>query len=298
MNFPSSPEKAPLHPASTFARMQAEDLSALGINLNFSPVVDLKPEHRLNRLDLHTRIDLRAIASDPQTVSEVALEYCKGLNAGGIMPTLKHFPGLASVNADTHFHLGVATHSLKELKEQDWPPFQNILTSTEAFVMLGHVLVPEVDETYPASLSRKLIQKVLRRDWGFDGVLITDDFSMGAIVSTPGGVESASVRALNAGVDLILIAYDGELYYPAMLALLKAESRGELAEGFLDQSEARLTKIENLKKGEPNENGVDRPLSDAELTGRERQDAFRKSLLRKPEKRALRSGLGPSSLRS
>jgi beta-N-acetylhexosaminidase len=214
------------------------------------------------------------------------------------MPTLKHFPGLASVYADTHFHLGSPTRSLKELKEQDWQPFQRILASTDAFLMLGHVRVPEVDEIYPASISRRLIQKILRREWGFDGVLITDDFSMGAIYSGPGGVASAAPRALNAGVDLILIAYDGDLYYPAMKSLLGAYSRGELAQGFLDQSEARLARTENLRKGETHESVVDSPLNDARVTGRERQDAYRKSLLRQPEKRAFGSGMGPSGLGS
>ena len=257
-----------------FARSQAEDLRSLGVNLNFSPVVDLKPLGPRSRGDLHTRIDLRAISSDPETVAEVALEYCGTLKAEGVMPTLKHFPGLASVKIDTHLSLGFASRSLSELQQSDWRPFQKVLANTDAFLMLGHVMVPELDSEFPASLSRKLVQKTLRRDWGYRGVLITDDFSMGPIVAGKGGVGAATLQALNAGVDLLLISYDSDLYYPAMLSLMAAEGKGQVAEGFLELSEARLALASGLIKKSDSHHQVANILAkEIEFTGHRIQDA-------------------------
>lgn len=225
-----------------YARIQAEDLSGLGVNLNFSPVIDLKTPGPAGVMDFYSRIDQRAISADPEAVTRVALAYAQGLKRGGVMPTLKHFPGLGSVGTDTHFYAGHARRSLQEMTDLDLKPFREILANTEAFLMLGHVLVPELDAEYPASLSRQVVQKFLRREWGFQGVVITDDLAMGPTSGRPGGVGPAAVRALNAGVDLLLLAQDPGLYYPVMAALLGAEGKGELASGFLEISEGRLAR--------------------------------------------------------
>lgn len=226
-----------------FVRMQAEDLLSLGVNVNFSPVVDLKPKGRAGILDFNSRIDLRGISPDPETVTQVGLAYSRFLKQHGVMPTLKHFPGLSSLDTDTHLQKGRIKLSFEELAEKDLKPFREILHSTETFLMLGHVVIPDLDPEFPASLSRSVVQKLLRREWNFQGVIVTDDMTMGAIVRAPGGIGPAAVRSLNAGVDLLLFTRQPSLYYSAMRETLRAQRRGELALGFLEQSECRLAKI-------------------------------------------------------
>jgi beta-N-acetylhexosaminidase len=209
-----------------YAATQGRGLADLGVNLNFSPVVDL--DHGVhNPGDAYTRIGTRAISSDPAVVAEAASTYCSGLAAVGVLCTLKHFPGLGRVFEDTHQNEGVLTQSRAELEATDWVPFR-ALAKAGAAVMVGHVRLPAVDPAQPVSTSAVAINGLLRDTWGFDGLIVTDDLCMGAIYSGRDGIAKASVRALNAGVDLLLISWDGEQVYPVLAALLTAVERSKL----------------------------------------------------------------------
>ncbi len=203
------------------ASLQALELSNLGVNLNLSPVVDLKNKKEEMPFDAHTQVWKRAISEDPETVAHVALLYSQILEQHGVTPTLKHFPGLGKVKEDTHLVDARLETDLKTLEAQDWKPFRKVLEQTSAFLMVGHATLVAVDSENPVSVSQKVIQNVIRQQWGFKGTIITDDFTMGPIFSRPGGVGKATQDALNAGVDLILISYDEQLYYDAMYALIK-----------------------------------------------------------------------------
>ena len=207
-----------------YAATQAIQLAGLGINLNLSPVVDLKTDRLSHKLNIHSRIDQRAISADARTVTQVAGIYCKALLDHGVRPTLKHFPGLGSVSEETHFTPGTLDGSRDFLERNDWLPFREIVARTDPFIMLGHVRVPAVDPALPASLSPKIITDIIRNEWKFDGVLITDDLNMGAIAGRPEGIGKSAVRALNAGADLILLSYDGRQYYNVMYELIKGRS--------------------------------------------------------------------------
>jgi len=222
-----------------YAAAQARDLAGLGVNLNLAPVVDL--DHGIaNPGDRLTRISTRAIARDPRIVSEVADTYCLQLSMNGVRCTLKHFPGLGRVFEDTHLHTADLVAPLGELEGSDWLPFRTLMRRGDVVVMLGHARLAALDRDRPVSFSRPVVHGLLRMDWGYDGVLITDDFSMGAVTRSPEGIAGGSVEALNAGVDLILVSYDPDQYFVVMYALIDAIRTGTLRENALAQSSRRL----------------------------------------------------------
>ena len=238
---------APIESVSrTYGREQGEGLSSLGVNLNFSPVVDIDHEVQ-NPADRFTRISTRALSDDPVVVATAAGAYCQGLADFGVRCTLKHFPGIGRVFNDTHVEQAVLSASPEQLRETDWLPFRQLAGSRPApWIMLSHVMVSQVDPDQPASTSDAVVQDLLREQWGFDGVLITDDLCMRAIHDAPGGVGQAAVDALNAGVDILLISYDPDQYYPAMYALLLAQRDGRLNNERLRQSGRRLSSQDTI----------------------------------------------------
>lgn len=222
---------------AAYATQQGKGLAALGVNLNFAPVVDLDFGVR-NPNDAYTRISDRAIAADAGVVSEVAGWYCDGLAAQNVQCTLKHFPGLGRVFDDTHMSEATLRATADELEAADWIPFRRSLGRSSHVLMVGHVRLPALDAAEPVSTSQRAINGLLRERWGYDGIVITDDLCMGAISNTAGGMAQAGIRALNAGVDLLLINWDGEQIYPVLAALLSAQS--ELNHERLQRSADRL----------------------------------------------------------
>jgi beta-N-acetylhexosaminidase len=228
-----------------FAFRQGRELADIGVNLNFAPVVDLN--HRVvNPGDLLTRIHERAISSDPHVVTDVANHYCAALWQAGVRCTLKHFPGLGRVYEDTHRESANLSADTTELVATDWVPFRALMPGTHAFTMLGHVRLTAIDRERPASFSRPVVAGLLRGDWNSDGILVTDDFCMAAVTDSREGIGAASVAALNAGVDLILVSYDSDQYYPVMHALLKADAEGRLRRDALRDSDRRLAGVSPL----------------------------------------------------
>lgn len=226
----------------TFATEQGQALAGLGFNLNFSPVVDIN-HNIVNEDDRYTRIFQRAISDDPHVVTAVAADYCTALLQTGIHCTLKHFPGLGRVVEDTHLNDADLTTPVETLAAHDWMPFRALMHDAGAVTMLGHARLTAIDKTTPASFSKAVVSDLLRGEWNHDGVLITDDFNMSPAYASDGGIGGAVVLALNAGVDLILISYDGDQFYPAMHALLRADAAGLLQREQLARSDRRLGRM-------------------------------------------------------
>jgi len=224
-----------------YAAAQARDLADLGVNVNLAPVVDLD-YGIVNPSDRLTRISTRAISADPQIVTEVAEDYCAQLSHHGVRCTLKHFPGLGHVIADTHLESADLAVSPGELAGTDWLPFRSLMRRPDIVVMLGHARLTAVDAARPVSFSPPVVRGLLRTEWGYDGLLLTDDFSMGAVTGSAEGIGGGSVEALNAGVDLILVSYDPDQFYMVMYALISAARAGVLRTDVLDQSDQRLAR--------------------------------------------------------
>jgi beta-N-acetylhexosaminidase len=173
----------------------------------------------------------------------VAGWYCDTLASFNIICTLKHFPGLGRVMHDTHVSQGRIKASETQLELSDWVPFRQLMGRPGVATMIGHVRISDVDNTTPASYSDAVINGVLRSRWhGNRSLLITDDFSMGAIIRSKDGVGGAAVRALNAGVDLVLLR-DMEKYYDTVMsALIEADSDGDIDRKRERRSRVRISK--------------------------------------------------------
>ena len=205
-----------------YAMVQAAELKRIGVTLNLAPVVDLKLNPN-NRDDGETRLRTRAIAADPYLVAKVAEWYCDAMATSGIMCTLKHFPGLGRVSRDTHVAMGDISASEGQLELNDWVPFRRVMNKANVATMLGHVRVSAIDKDTPASYSMPVIKTLMREQWAYDGLLITDDFSMGAITHSRSGIGGAAIKALNAGADLVLISFLEQHFDTVMTALLDAD---------------------------------------------------------------------------
>ena len=199
---------------NTYARAQAEELKHIGVNLNFSPIVDLKFNKEPSAFDFYSRIYNRAISEDPKKVAFVAELYSKKLLEYKIIPTLKHFPGLGRVSEDTHFFNASLTSTLVELEKSDLIPFLRIAHTVEyPFIMLSHSTVTSLDSKKPISISEKAIQEYIRPRFPITTVLSTDDMNMGPMMYAKGGIGASAVTGINAGLDILLISYDGEQIY-------------------------------------------------------------------------------------
>lgn len=224
--------------AYRYGLAQGAGLAELGVNMNFGPVVDLLPRHPPPDT-LLTNLPARAIAAQPDEVIRIASAYLAGLSHSGVHGTLKHFPGLARVHEDTHL---LATH-LRETPAQlaeDWRPFR-ALAAVSGTIMLGHVTLDAIDPDHAASHSEAVVAGLLRHDWGYDGLLITDDLNMGAVYAR--GLGKTTVEALAAGVDLLLVSYDPDQYYRALHAAVAGWRAGAIPEERLLASQRRLDRF-------------------------------------------------------
>ena len=219
------------------AKAIGETLAGLGIDLDLAPVVDLdvNPTNPIiGALD-------RSFSADPTVVTSMGLAYLRGLHDAGVAGALKHFPGHGSSTADTHLGWVDVT---KTWTDMELVPFRDIIArDTPDAVLVAHVFDANLDPTYPASLSSAVIDGMLRRDLGFDGVVITDDLQMGAIRQEY-GYATAVERAILAGADVLTIANE-QVYEPGIVTttidiIEAAVTAGRIDEARIDASWRRI----------------------------------------------------------
>ncbi len=229
-----------------YARRQGQALASLGVTVNFAPVVDVDFGIR-NPRDAHTRIGRRALGQNPAAIAEAASWYCDGLRATGVVCTRKHFPGLGRVKADTHVAQATLDGAVSQLATTDWVPYaQSEDAVTPDWTMLGHVRMNALDPDTPASASKPVVD-LLRNELNISGIVITDDFSMGAIQKSKLGPGGAAVAAINAGVDVILVSFYPRSIYVVLDALLAADRDGGLDVAQVDQSRRRLERADEQR---------------------------------------------------
>jgi beta-N-acetylhexosaminidase len=206
---------------SLWCRM-GDALGALGIDVDFAPVVDLDDGPPVNA------IGPRSYGTDPAIVSRCALAVLEGLAAAGVRGCLKHFPGLGDTDLDTHRALAVSPATAEQLWETHAAPFGE-LTPLAPLIMTAHAHYPAVDpgEPCPATFSSTLLGDWLRRRLGFGGVVVSDDLQMGALEIEP-RVEDRTRRALEAGVDLLLFCRDLDAPRRARDELARRTARGDI----------------------------------------------------------------------
>jgi beta-N-acetylhexosaminidase len=184
--------------AERFARALASELKAVGVTLDFTPVLDIQTNAK------NTVIGDRALANNAADVARFGSAIVRVLQAEGIAACGKHFPGHGDTIADSHHELPLIEHPPERLREVEFLPFRAAIDAGVATLMTGHVFVPALDEERPGTLSTRIVTDILRHELKFDGVIFTDDMEMKAI-ATEHTVPAAAVMAIEAGCDGVLI---------------------------------------------------------------------------------------------
>ncbi len=201
----------------------AQELLALGINLNLAPVVDV------NNNPANPVIGVRSYGADPAPVAELGAAAITGYQAGGVMATAKHFPGHGDTSVDSHLALPVIPHDRARLEAVELVPFQRAIAAGVGAIMTAHVCFPAVEPEpgLPATLSRRVLTGLLRAELGFRGLILTDCLEMHAIARGI-GVAEAAVRAIIAGADLVLVSHTWEVQREAIAAVREAIASGRI----------------------------------------------------------------------
>lgn len=211
-------------------------LKDLGFNVDFAPVADIFTNSS------NTVIGDRAFGSTAEIVSEMVSMCTRGLQDAGVRATLKHFPGHGDTAEDSHSGYASSYKNLDELRQCELLPFKAGISADVSLVMVGHISLPNIlDSQLPASLSSSIVSDLLREELGFDGVIITDALNMGAISTNYTSTEAA-IRAVEAGVDMLLMPVD---FAEAYEALVNAVYMGEISEQRIDESVRRIIQIKN-----------------------------------------------------
>ena len=181
------------------AKVMAEELRTLGINLTYAPVLDIYSNPN------NTIIGKRSFGESKELVSKMAIAFNEGLEENNIMGAYKHFPGHGDTDVDSHEDLPIINKTYEELKEEELVPFQYAIDKGAKMIMVGHIALPNITgDNTPASLSKKVITDILKTDMKYDGLVITDALDMGALTNNYTD-EEIYTMAINAGVDLLLM---------------------------------------------------------------------------------------------
>lgn len=213
-------------------RITALESRAIGVHVSFGPVMDVNNNPR------NPVINTRSFGEIPERVGALGSAYVRGLAAGGMLSTLKHFPGHGDTDVDTHLGLATIVHPRERLDALELVPFRAGLRAGANAVMVAHIALPALDATpgTPATFSRPIVTGLLRDEMQFDGLVYTDSMKMQAITAmvTPG---EAAVRALTSGADLVIDSPDDRAAFSAVKA---AVERGALARAQVDASVRRV----------------------------------------------------------
>ena len=236
--------------ASRIATIIAESLRILGFNMDFAPVVDVVDAERAKHSN---GLFSRAFGISKEDALTLGGSFLEALQQNGIIGCLKHFPGLGASNVDSHEELPLVNISEDELLSTDLLPYRELLkTGDTKAVMVAHAAFPQANlqetgqngKLLPSSLSKNFITNLLRGELGFDGLVITDDLEMGAIVKNY-GIAEACKMAISAGVDMLAICAEPASIHEGYKSVLAAVGSGEIGEDRIDVSLARIANLKN-----------------------------------------------------
>ncbi len=222
--------------AKTWAIKTAKSLKDMGINVNFAPVADVGSN------------DKRSYSTDTNTVIDFVRAATKSYQQENIIYSLKHFPGIGKGRVDSHVDSSSIDVAKEVLMTEDIIPFKTIIDENDPndyFILVSHLKYPALDEEYPASLSSKIMTDLLRNELGYKGIIITDDMEMGA-VANHNDFRSIGVKAVKAGVDIVLVCHEYEHQQEVYLGLLDAVNSGEISQERIDESVKRIIKVKLL----------------------------------------------------
>ena len=218
--------------AERFARALAAELKAVGITLDYAPVLDILTNPR------NPVIGDRALAEKAEDTARLGSAIIRGLQTGGVAACGKHFPGHGDTSTDSHFELPLVEHPVERLREVEFTPFRAAIEARVATIMTAHIFMPALDDERPATLSRRVIAGLLREELQYQGIILSDDLEMKAIAAQY-AVPNAGVLAIEAGCDGVLICSgDHDLQAATLEALVHA----------VEDERLSLTQVEDSMK--------------------------------------------------
>jgi beta-N-acetylhexosaminidase len=213
-------------------RITARESRAIGVQVDFGPVVDVNNNPR------NPVINTRSFGEDPALVAKLGAAYVRGLQDGGVVATLKHFPGHGDTDVDSHLGLPIIKAARESLETTEFPPFKAGIAAGAGAVMTAHIEMPSLDPApnTPTTLSQPIVSGLLRHDFGFDGLIYTDSMGMAGVAAiyAPG---DAAVRAIKAGNDVVLHSPDDGAAFAGLKAAVES---GEIPRAQLDASVTRV----------------------------------------------------------
>ena len=229
--------KAPIEQAASLAKQSGAELKDLGFNINFAPVADLG------------LIYGRSFSTNPDEVVRYAGAVGKAYDEAGLWYSYKHFPGIGKTDVDLHADTSVVPVSKETLLNEDTKVFVDLIKQSKPntyAIMVSHAMYPQIDPDHPSSLSKVIITDWLRKDMGYNGVVVTDDMDMGALAKhyTFGDM---AVQSILAGSDILLVCHEYEHMQEAYNGLMKAVKEGRISKDRLDESVKRILLIKMSK---------------------------------------------------
>lgn len=222
--------KEPIEQAVSLAKQSGTELKDLGFNINFAPVADLGLTYG------------RSFSTKPDDVVRYASAVGKAYDEAGLWYSYKHFPGIGKTDVDLHADTSVVPVSKESLLNEDTKVFVDLIKQSKPntyAIMVSHAMYPQIDADHPSSLSKAIITDWLRKDMGYNGVVVTDDMDMGALAKhyTFGDM---AVQSILAGSDILLVCHEYEHMQEAYNALMKAVKDGRISKERLDESVKRI----------------------------------------------------------
>jgi beta-N-acetylhexosaminidase len=253
------------------ARAIGRELSAVGCNLNFAPMLDL----HINPSSPVTMV--RSFSANPELVGRMGAAFLAGLSEAGILGCAKHFPGHGDTFVDPHKNLPVFHGTAERLDEVELVPFAAAIAAGAATIMTAHILLPQIDAEFPASLSRTILTSTLRERMKFQGLIVADDLGMGAITKRY-SVGEASVATFSAGTDIAMLCHDTGLIPDAFLATTQAVEQGILCDGEWIAAAERIERVlSSVKHAKTNSLDVVGCAEHQELSARVREKIAREN---------------------
>lgn len=216
---------------------------SLGLNLNLAPIMDI------NSNPNNPVIGKRAFGATAETVSEIGMQVANGIRSANVIASVKHFPGHGDTSTDSHMELPIIDKTIDEMRDFELLPFKTAIEGEIDMIMSAHILIPSIDGEYPATLSKKILADLLRDEMGYEGVVISDDMTMAAIIDNY-SLEEASIDFLKAGGDIILVCHGLENPRLVFDQILHSIDIGELTVEEIDEKVYRILELKDsyLKK--------------------------------------------------
>ncbi|MGG7178258.1 glycoside hydrolase family 3 protein [Clostridium paraputrificum] len=222
--------------AEGMATSTAKKLNLLGINTDFGTVLDI------NTNKDNPIIGIRSYGATKEKVTEFGVKEMKAIEKENVIPTLKHFPGHGDTEVDSHVGLPSLNHDIDRLKNVELAPFQEAINNGADMIMTAHIMLPKIDEEYPATMSKNILTGLLREDMGYKGVVITDDLEMEAIAKN-WDLGEAAIKSVEAGSDILLVCHTLENQQKVYNSVLQAVIDGKIDEKRIDESVERILSL-------------------------------------------------------